>query len=42
MAEPSPFLPAGGMADLAGLSAEADLVGVAPPEDHVCDPPLDP
>jgi hypothetical protein len=42
MAETSPFLPPGGLADFASVSAEADLTGEAPPVDAVCDPPLDP
>jgi hypothetical protein len=41
MAESSPFLPGGGLADLASIGPGAGIVGV-PPEGAACDPPLEP
>ena len=38
MAEPSPFLPPGGLADLARVDSAVGVVD-EPPADHVCDPP---
>lgn len=42
MAESLPFLPAGGLADLASVSTEAGVAVDEPPADHVCVPPAEP